>query len=110
MEQSRSHGVRFGVSITVLGELYFAVYASQRRDRNLQRLDAMLADLLLWPFDERAAREFGVIQTELKARGRPVPASDVQIAAVARLHGLVVLTADQHFRHIANLTIENWLT
>ena len=33
-------GHRFGISVTVLGELYFAAHASQRRVQNLQAIHA----------------------------------------------------------------------
>ena len=60
-------GHRFGLSITVLGELYYAVYASRHREENLQRLRGLLNALVLWPFDELAAEAFGAIQAEQKA-------------------------------------------
>ena len=66
-------------------------------------------DIILWPFDERAAEEFGRIQAEQKAKGRPIPPLDAQIAAVARVHGLVLLTADHHFTFVDGIAVENWL-
>ncbi len=102
-------GERFGITHPVLGELFYAAYASQRRDENLHALRSFLADVWLWPYDEAAAEEFGRIQAEQKARGRPIPSIDAQIAAVVRLHNLVLLTADQHFQYVADLTVENWL-
>ncbi|MEA3345639.1 MAG: hypothetical protein U9Q78_05255 [Chloroflexota bacterium] len=38
LHQAQANGDRFGISVTVLGELYYAVYASQRRVENLRRL------------------------------------------------------------------------
>jgi tRNA(fMet)-specific endonuclease VapC len=89
--------------------MYYAAYASQRRDENLRGIRAFLADIWLWPYDERAAEEFGRIQAEQKVKGRPIPQIDAQIAAVARLQRLTLLTADQHFQSVTGLTIENWL-
>ncbi len=109
VEVAVKQGHRFGISITVLGELYFAVYASSRRAQNLQALHDFLDDAILWPFDERAAEEFGRIQAEQKAKGRPIPPLDAQIAAVARVHGLVLLTADHHFTFVDGIAVENWL-
>lgn len=86
LHQAQADGDRFGVSVTVLGELYYAVYASQRRAENLRRLQALAGALLLWPFDALAAGEFGRIQAEQKAKGRPIPPLDAQIAAVARVN------------------------
>jgi len=100
---------RFSISMTVLGELFYAIYASQRRAENMRALRAFAADIVIWPFDEAAAEEFGRIQAEQKAKGRPVPALDAQIAAVARVHNLTILTADHHFQFIDSVTLENWL-
>jgi predicted nucleic acid-binding protein len=48
-QQSRSSSSRFGISVTVLVELYYAVYASHYRDQNLKRLQRLLDSFLLWP-------------------------------------------------------------
>lgn len=41
IQTTTSHS-QFGVSVTVVGELYFAVYASQHRAQNMYRLSQML--------------------------------------------------------------------
>ena len=110
VRQARQTGDEFGISITILGELYYAVYASQRRMENLQRLTRLLTTLQIYPFDTEAAEGFGKIQAEQKAKGRPIPPLDAQIAAVARQQGLTVLTADKHFDFIDSLDVQNWLT
>ncbi len=97
------------VWVTVVGELYFAVYASQHRAQNMYRLSQMLQSLVLYDFAPLAAELFGRIQAEQKAKGRPIPPLDAQIAAVAQRYNLTVLTADKHFSYIENLLVENWL-
>jgi len=106
--QMQASGVQFGVTVTVLAELYYAVYASQRRQENLRRLQALAGALHLWPFDALAAEEFGRIQAEQKAKGRPIPPLDAQIAAVARLRDLILLTDDRHLRFVDGIRVENW--
>ena len=108
LRQAQTAGDRFGISVTVLGELYYAVYASQHRAENLRRLQALAGALLLWPFDALTAEEFGRIQAEQKAKGRPIPPLDAQIAAVARVNDLVILTDDRHFTFVDGIAIENW--
>lgn len=100
----------FYLSITVLAELYFAAYASKRRTQNLDRISMILDRINLLDFDQAAAEEYGRIKAEQKAAGRPIPGTDAQIAAVARLHELTVLTADKHFDFVEGLAVENWLT
>jgi tRNA(fMet)-specific endonuclease VapC len=102
-------GSLFSISTTVLGELYYGAYVSQRAADNLIKLATFASHLVVFPFDEAAAVEFGKICAEQRSKGKPIPTADAQIAAVARLHDLVVLTNDAPFYLIDTLKIENWL-
>ena len=53
--------------------------------------------------------DFGKIKAELRRKGRPIGDIDVQIAAIARVNRLTILSADAHFAFIDNLRVENWL-
>ncbi|TVL97581.1 MAG: twitching motility protein PilT [Candidatus Brocadia sp. WS118] len=105
----KNSGSRFFISMSILGELFFAVYASKRKEKNLQQLKLFLEDVILLDYDIKAAEEFGKIQAEQKAKGKPIPSIDAQIAAVARIHSVTVLTTDQHFNLVDGLNIDNWL-
>jgi predicted nucleic acid-binding protein len=48
---------QFYLSITVLAELYFAAYASCRRDQNLAHISFLLERVNLLAFDVTAAEE-----------------------------------------------------
>jgi tRNA(fMet)-specific endonuclease VapC len=109
LRRLRDSAAEFGASMTVVSELYYAVYASQRHEQNMRRLKDLLNVVQIYPFDQAAAEEFGRIQAEQKVKGRPVRPLDAQIAAVARLRRLTVLTADKHFTYIADLDVEDWL-
>ncbi len=102
-------GDLFGIAVPILGELYFRAYASQRREENLAQLADFLTHVRVWEYGTVEAREFGRIQAEQKRKGRPIPAIDAQIAAVAKANRLTVLTADRHFSFVDDLPIENWL-
>jgi predicted nucleic acid-binding protein len=93
----------------VVGELWFMVHNSKRVIENEARLRAVLARIPTMPFDSRFVQMFGIIRAELKRAGRPIPTIDVQIAAIARVNGLIVLTADKHFALVDQLRTENWL-
>lgn len=105
----KNSGSGIGISISILGELFFAVYASRRKDENLHQLKDFLDDVIIWDYDIPAAEEFGKIQAEQKAKGKPIPSIDAQIAAVARIHNLIILTADEHFDFVDDIKAENWL-
>mgnify|MGYP001115734248 CR=1 FL=1 len=107
---AQTAGDTFAVSTTVLGELYYGVYASHRLSDNLAKLNAFIAQLMVFDFDTASASEFGRIKAEQRAKGKPIPTADAQIAAVARVHGLTVLTNDAHFSQIDGVKVDNWLS
>jgi len=97
------------VSVPTIGELWFMVYNSRRERENRRRLTLLLRDFVVLNYDASAAIEFGRIKAELARAGQPIPDADIQIAGIARSHGLVLLTADAHFSFIADLTCEDWM-
>jgi tRNA(fMet)-specific endonuclease VapC len=98
----------FAVSLPSAGELWFMVFHSARVAANRRRLATLLGDFELLDFDRSAAVEFGRIKAELHRRGTIIPDVDLQIAAIARSQGLVLLTADAHFSHVGGLITEDW--
>src|SRR3712207_6824696 len=97
---AREPSAHFSVSLPTVGELWFMVFHSVRVAINRRRLQAALRTLTLLEFDHSAAMDFGRIKSELYRRGTIIPDVDVQIAAIARSRGLVLLTADAHFSHV----------
>jgi tRNA(fMet)-specific endonuclease VapC len=109
--EARRNGGRIGIGIgiPVLAELYYGVEFSASRDKNLARLQRALSGLTIWPFDEKAAAEFGRLRAELRRRGRPMQVIDLMIAAIALCLGnCTVASADSDFVAVPGLTVENW--
>lgn len=92
-----------------VGELWFMVHNSGRMPENRRKLLNVLAAYPVVEFDAAAAEEFGRIKSEQRRSGKAIPPIDAQIAAIARVHSLVVLTADKHFGFIDGIKVENWL-
>jgi len=90
----------------VLGELRYGAEASARVESNLARLDEFAKALIVLPCDTKTAAAYGRVKFDLRKKGRPIPENDVWIAAVARQHGLTLLTRDGHFREIEGLEVE----
>ncbi|GAB4536934.1 MAG: type II toxin-antitoxin system VapC family toxin [Pleurocapsa sp.] len=94
----------------VLGELYKGVYCSQKVEKNLADLNQFLTLIAIVEFDRAAALEFGLIQGELKRKGKPTGETDALIAAVARSRNDTLVTDNiRHFKNIEGLKLENWL-
>ncbi|MFL5245215.1 MAG: type II toxin-antitoxin system VapC family toxin [Gemmataceae bacterium] len=105
----RRKGGRIGIGIPVLAELYYGVEFSASRDENLQRLRRFRSGLLIWPFDEKAAAEFGRLRAELRRRGRPMQVIDIMIAAIANsLGNCTIISTDSDLAAIPGLAVENW--
>jgi len=102
-------GEQCGLCMPCVGELWFMVLNSGRVRTNRGKLEALLRQFVIWPFDANAAIEFGTLRVELRKAGKPIPTFDVLIAAIARVNDLVLPTADHHFQVVDGLKIENWL-
>ncbi|MEM1012599.1 MAG: PIN domain-containing protein [Planctomycetota bacterium] len=94
----------------IVGELWAGVAGSsdRRRDENRQRLDLILTAIDVLPFDAAAARAFGQIKQQLKETGRPIPAIDIQLAAIAVTHAMPILSADRHLSYVDSLQVIDW--
>jgi tRNA(fMet)-specific endonuclease VapC len=109
VEELARTGFRIGICTPVLGELWAGVEYSSTHERNRQRLIKALVSLVIWPYEERSAEEFGRIYADLRRIGRMIQQIDIQIAAVALTLGdCIVVTKDRDFRAIRQLDIEDW--
>ena len=97
-------------SIT-LGELiYGANRLGQRSTKLLDKIEKIVANLSVLPFDATAAKHYGEVRALLESWGTPVGDADLRIAAIALARGLTVVTANtRHFQRIPNLAVENWI-
>jgi tRNA(fMet)-specific endonuclease VapC len=96
------------ISSVVLGELYFGAYKSAKVDDNLTKVMDFASSIPVLESNTGTARYYGQIKSELYGKGRPIPENDLWNAAIARQHGLIVLSRDDHFREIKNLEWEKW--
>lgn len=95
----------------VEAELWFGVWRSGKPEDNRQRLLTLLSWLPSLPFSSSAAPHFGEIRAVLARRGTPISPYDLQIAAIACAHGLVVVTHNtREFARVPDLALEDWLT
>jgi tRNA(fMet)-specific endonuclease VapC len=102
-------GDRVGICHPVPGELWGGMELSTSRDRNMDRMRHALSKLRVWPFDMKAAREYGRVFAELRRIGRKIQQVDMQFVAIARTLGnCIVVSKDADFRAVPGLDVENW--
>jgi tRNA(fMet)-specific endonuclease VapC len=109
-QQMRAHSAAdIQLCDVVKAELFYGAYKSQRREANLAVLDDLCAGFRSLPFDGTAAREFGRIRAELEKLGKPIGPYDLQIAAIALVHGMTLVTHNtSEFSRVPGLLIEDW--
>lgn len=92
----------------VIGELIFGACRSRHRDRHLRNIEErVLPAVTVLPFDVAVARTYGETRACLEAAGCRLPDADLQVAATALYHGLVLVTGNLgHFRRLQGLTID----
>lgn len=85
---------------------------SRRREALEDYLYGILApSLLVFPYDAEAAALHGQERARLASLGKTPPFIDGQIAAVALIQGLILVTRNvTDFREFAGLEIENWMS
>ena len=97
------------VCAPVKAELYYGAARSQDPTRSLARQEAFLRVFVSLAFDDHAARFYGRIRADLAARGTPIGANDLLIAAIALAAELTVVTHNtSEFGRISGLALEDW--
>lgn len=97
------------VCSVVRGELAFGAAKSQTPEASTVRQVRFLRPYATLPYDDAAAKEYGRIRAYLEKAGTPIGPYDMQIAAIAVVHGLIVVTHNiGEFGRIPWLKIEDW--
>ena len=92
----------------MLGELFFGAAKSGRPSENTAKVERFAAGRAVVSCDPEVAREYGRLKQRLKQKGRPIPENDIWIAAVAKHHGMVLVTRDGHFDEVDDLQTTKW--
>ena len=96
-----------GVNTVVLGELLCGFAAGAREAINRQELAEFLATpgVTILPVDQRTSEQYAAVYAALRKAGRPIPTTDMWIAASAIQNGSALFSYDQHFQMIEGLHV-----
>jgi tRNA(fMet)-specific endonuclease VapC len=90
-------------------ELYYGAFCSERVQGNLEILDVFFGQVRILPFDQAAARVCGEIRAQLRSSGKMIGPYDLQIAAIALVNDLVLVTHNvREFSRVEGLRWEDW--
>lgn len=108
---------RYGAGCAIAAPVWHELtYGCRRLPAGKRRvaLEAYLEDVIrrsfpILPYDEAAAAWHGHERARLERLGRPAPYVDGQIAAIAHVHGLVLVTAKaEDFLRFKGVTLRDW--
>jgi predicted nucleic acid-binding protein len=95
------------VSVITVGELRAGVLAATTVEVKARRLDTLTAALELdpLPVDDDVAAAWSLLRLLLRNSGQRMPVNDSWIAATALAHGVPVVTQDDDFPDIDDLSV-----
>lgn len=96
------------VPVIVVGELLYGAAKSARSLENAQSVLDFAQAVSLLDVSRSTAQAYVSIKDALRRKGRPIPENDIWIAAIAKEHGLTIVTRDPHFAEVDGLKVENW--
>ena len=99
---------RAAVPVIVLGEFRYGISESRYREAYEGWLEANLPAFEILPVTAETADAYALLRADLKHSGRPIPANDAWIAALALQHGLPLLSRDRHFDAVTGLRRLDW--
>jgi len=92
----------------VIGEYRYGLERSRQRGRLAELLGALISQSVVLPIEVATTPHYARVREELRRAGTPIPENDVWIAALARQHGLAVVSRDEHFDRVSRLVRHAW--
>jgi tRNA(fMet)-specific endonuclease VapC len=83
--------------VIVIGEYRFGLLSSREREKRLAWLTELMRHWTVLEITKETTVHYAELRRQLKDAATPIPSNDTWIAALARQHGLPVLSNDPHF-------------
>ncbi|WP_346291250.1 type II toxin-antitoxin system tRNA(fMet)-specific endonuclease VapC [Sphaerothrix gracilis] len=97
------------VCSVVKAELFYGAFRSNNPKRTLERQQAFLSCFVSLSFQDEAALLAGEIRAKLASAGTPIGFYDLQIAAIAVVNNLTLVTHNtREFERVDGLQLEDW--
>ncbi len=107
LESTRQRDVT--VCSVVKAELFYGAMRSRNPGQTLIRYREFLEPFESLPFDDEAAIAYGYIRADLATKGTPIGPNDLQIAALAVVNNLTLITHNTaEFERVEGLRLEDW--
>ena len=85
-------GRLLAISFITVGEMYFGAENRKWGEKKRRKLETMLRNFVVIPYDHEIARCYGRLFAECKHNGQPIAPNDAWIAACAARHAVPLVT------------------
>ncbi len=96
------------IPVIVLGEFRYGIMGSRHRKTYEEWLKNHLRDFDILTITAETTLPYATLRATLKKSGRPIPANDAWIAALAMQYGLPILSRDAHFDALPDVRRIGW--
>ena len=96
------------LSAIVVAEIRYGLEKRPTATRLRALAESTLDTLEILPWSEACSRIYGRLRAELERHNKPLAALDLLIASHALSEGCVLVSADQAFALVDELTLEAW--
>ncbi len=98
------------ISAITRAEVRYGQQLMAANDKRRVRIDLLMQDLPVMPWNTAAADIYGEIAALLRRQGTPIGELDTQIAAHALAENLILVTHNtRHFEKVQGLKLEDWM-
>ncbi|UCF98975.1 MAG: PIN domain-containing protein [Spirochaetaceae bacterium] len=99
------------ISTITISEISYGAHKNNNPRKHLDFLELnVLPRVRVLTFDDTAAYMAGRIRAEKEKLGQPLAPLDLQIAAIAKANGCILVTGNiRHFESIPGLEVQNWI-
>lgn len=99
---------RAAIPVIVLGEFRYGIAESRHCAAYERWLETHLPQFDVLTVTDDTAAAYAALRVTLRRAGRPIPANDAWVAALALQHRLPVLSRDRHFDVVPDLERKSW--
>ena len=108
VQQALRREERAAIPVIVLGEFRYGIASSRHRASYEAWLEGQLPHFEILTITDGTAVAYARLRVDLRRSGRPIPANDAWIAALALQHRLPILSRDEHFDVVAGVQRTAW--
>ena len=85
-------GKLLAITFVTVGEMYFGAEYRNWGERRRKKLETILRNFVVIPYDHEIARCYGRLVAERKRKGKPIAPNDAWIAACSIRYGIYLMT------------------